>query len=496
MSRTGVVTAIAMLLIGVAGGYTYSLYFPPTLDGVKPEAPARTPLFYRNPMDPSVTSPVPAKDGMGMDYVPVYADADNPPEERKILFYRNPMNPAVTSPVPATDAMGMDYVPVYADGDRGDAPAGTVSIDPVVVQNIGVRTAVARQDSLSRSVRTVGRIAFDEERLFRLHPKVEGWIEEIRVDKTGQTVRQDEILLSIYAPKLVTAQQEYLLALNSLEVLRDSPFEDIRRGAEELAESSRYRLTLLDVPEHQIRELEADRRIKKRLHIHAPQRGTVISIGARAGQHVTPGTELYTLVDLSQVWVYADIYDYEMPWVQVGDAVAMTLASVPGRTFEGSVSYIYPYAESRTRTTKVRLVFDNNRLLLRPDMLADVVIKSDRRENAIVIPAEAIVRSGERTLVFVQRAPGKFEPREITPGMEADGLVAVSSGVAAGEEVVTSAQFLLDSESKLREATAKMLETQAAGEDSIEGEVSMPSNSETTTSDSTSPSHDSTHVHD
>lgn len=411
-----------MLLVGLAGGYAYSIYFAPLPVPTSAEAPEREPLFYRNPMNPSVTSPVPAKDSMGMDYIPVFADE------------------------------GQDH-----------GPSGTVSIDPVVVQNIGVRTAVARRDTLSRAVRAVGRVAFDEESLFRLHPKIEGWVESIRVDKTGQTVREDEILLSIYSPKLVTAQQEYLLALNGLEVLRDSPFEDIGRGAEQLAQSSRYRLTLLDVPEHQIQELEADHKIKKRLHIHAPQAGTVIAIGARAGQHVTPSTELYSLVDLRQVWVYADIYDYEIPWVQLGDEVEMTLASVPGRTFKGTVSYIYPYAEARTRTTKVRLVFDNDEQLLRPDMLTDVVIESDRRENAIVVPSEAIVRSGKRTLMFVQREPGKFEPREVTLGLEADGLVAVSNGIAEGEVVVTSATFLLDSESKLREATAKMLETGVTG---------------------------------
>lgn len=463
MSKASVIIGVAMLIVGLAGGYAYSVYFAPLSGHTSADAPEREPLFYRNPMNPSVTSPVPAKDSMGMDYVPVYADEKTPPQEREVLFYRSPMNPSVTSPVPAKDSMGMDYIPVFAEEGQDHGRAGTVSIDPVVVQNIGVRTAVARRETLSRAVRAVGRVAFDEENLFRLHPKIEGWVEQIRVDKTGQTVREDEILLSIYSPKLVTAQQEYLLALNGLEVLRDSPFEDIRQGAEELAQSSRYRLTLLDVPEHQIQELEADHKIKKRLHIHAPQAGTVIAIGARAGQHVTPNTELYSLVDLRQVWVYADIYDYEIPWVQIGDEVEMTLASVPGRTFKGTVSYIYPYAEARTRTTKVRLVFDNDEQLLRPDMLADVVIESDRRENAIVVPSEAIVRSGKRTLMFVQREPGKFEPREVTLGLEADGLVAVSNGIAEGEEVVTSAQFLLDSESKLLEATAKMLETGVSG---------------------------------
>ena len=378
-------------------------------------------------------------------------------EKKQPLFYRNPMNPSITSPVPAQDSMGMDYVPVYADNEASKV-AGTVKIDPVVVQNIGVRTATARQTAISRTIRAVGRVDFDEERMARLHPKVEGWIEEMRVGKTGQNVAEDDILLSIYSPKLVSTQQEYLLALNNLSALKQSPFQEIKQGAEELVRSSRERLQMLDVPEHQIQELEQTRKIKKSLHIHSPVVGTVIRIGARQGQYVTPKTELYMIVDLSQVWVYADVYEYELPWVKIGDEVEMTLASVPGKTFKGSLAYIYPYAESKTRTTKVRLVFDNRERLLRPDMFAEVSIQSDTMDSTVVIPAEAVIRSGDRTQVFVVRGPGKFEPRVVKLGIESGGRVAVLEGITAGDEVVTSAQFLVDSESKLREATAKMMD--------------------------------------
>ena len=379
--------------------------------------------------------------------------------EKKPLFYRSSMDPSITSPVPAKDSMGMDYVPVYADSAVDTDKTGTVEIDPVVVQNIGVRTMVAKRASLSRTIRAVGRVDFDEERMARLHPKVEGWIEEIRVNKTGEAVKEGDVLLSIYSPQLVSTQQEYLLALNNVVAVEKSSFDDIRRGAQELVKSSRKRLRLLDVPEHQIRELEESREIKKSLHIHTPVSGTVIRIGSRQGQYVTPKTELYMVVDLSQVWVYADVYEYELPWVKVGDEVAMTLASVPGRTFKGSLAYIYPYAESKTRTTKVRLVFDNPELLLRPDMFSEVVIQSGTLQDAIVIPSEAVIRSGTRNQVFVVRGPGKFEPRVVKLGFESKGQVAVLEGVSVGDEVVTSAQFLVDSESKLREATAKMLET-------------------------------------
>lgn len=454
MNKSMLLVSSLTLVIGIGAGYL--MFGGENVFEVTVEE-ENQPIFYRNPMNPDVTSPIPAKDSMGMDYIPVYADKKPSSAAKKILFYRSAMNPSVTSPVPSKDSMGMDYVPVYADNEASEV-VGTVKIDPVVVQNIGVRTAIAKQTSISRTIRAVGRVDFNEERMSRLHPKVEGWIKELRVDKTGQSVTKNDVLLSIYSPKLVSTQQEYLLALNNLSTLGNSRFDEIRKGAEELVKSSRERLQFLDVSEHQIRELERTRSIQKNLHIHSLVDGTVIRIGAREGQFVTPKTELYMMVDLSQVWIYADVYEYELPWVKLGDEVEMTLASVPGKTFKGSVSYIYPYAQSKTRTTKVRLVFDNSELLLRPDMFAEIKIQADTLEDVVVIPAEAVIRSGDSTQVFLVRAPGKFEPRIVTLGIESGGKIAILAGVEAGDEVVTSAQFLVDSESKLREATAKMMD--------------------------------------
>jgi Cu(I)/Ag(I) efflux system membrane fusion protein len=395
---------------------------------------------------------------------------------KKPLFYRNPMNPQITSPVPAKDDMGMDYVPVYADQQTEDAPAGTVKIDPVTVQNIGVRTVQAERRTLSRTIQSVGRVVHDEQRLTRLHPKTEGWIEKLFVNKTGEPVQSDTILLSIYSPTLVTSQQEYVLALNnlkSLEALQDSPFKGILKGAQDLVRSSRERLVLLDVPEHQIRELEQTRQIKKSLHIHSPAKGIVMSINAREGVYVTPKTELFMLADLSRVWVFAEIYEYELPWVEVGDEAQMRLAGLPGQAFRGRVTYIYPYAEAKTRTIKVRLEFDNEDLKLKPDMFANVTIDATRTIDAVVIPTQSVVRTGVREQVFVVRAPGKFEPREVTLGVSSGPWVQILEGVQPGEEVVTSALFLIDSESKLREATAKMLDAgSAAGGSSAQREGS------------------------
>ena len=376
----------------------------------------------------------------------------------KPLFYRSTMDPSVTSPVPAKDAMGMAFEPVYAEEETGSQPTGTVKIDPVMAQNIGVRTALAKRTSLSRIINTVGRVDYNEEYMARLHPKTDGWIEKLFVDKTGERVEENTILLSIYSPKLVSTQQEYLLALNNLKALEKSKIPDIRSGAENLVENSLVRLKLLDVPAHQIRELEQTGIVKNALHIHSPVAGIVTKIGARKGQYVTPKTELYMIADLSNIWVYVDIYEYELPWIKIGDAVEMTLAAVPGKTFKGHLSYIYPYAESKTRTIKVRLIFNNKELLLKPEMFADVKIYAGALTDVVVIPIEAIVRSGKINQVFVVTSPGKFEPHQVKLGLESDGRVMVLSGIMAGDEVVTSAQFLIDSESKLREATAKMME--------------------------------------
>jgi len=379
--------------------------------------------------------------------------------EKKILFYRNPMNPSVTSAVPMKGAMGMDYIPVYAEaGKATNKPAGTVKIDGITSQNINVRTSKAIVSTLSHTVRALGRVAYDEERMVHLHPKTEGWIEKLTIDKTGQRVKKNTDLLSIYSPQLVASQQEYILALNNLKALKNSPIKDIRQGAEELVKSSRERLRLLDVPKHQLRALERSLKIKKSLHIHSPSEGIVMKIGAREGQFVTPATEIYMIADLRKVWVYVDIYEYELPWVKEGDRVEMQLAGIPGKTFKGHLAYIYPYAEAKTRTIKVRLVFNNPELLLKPDMFAEVTIYAGEQLNAIVIPSEAVIRSGARNQVFIVREPGKFEPRLVTLGLSSNGKVIVLKGVKAGEEIVTSAQFLIDSESKLREATAKMLE--------------------------------------
>lgn len=373
------------------------------------------------------------------------------------LFYRHPMNPDVTSPTPVKDEMGMDYVPVYAEDQISAGPAGTVLIDPVTLQNIGVRTALAERKTISHVIRAPGRITFDEEHLSKIHPKTDGWVEKLFVNRTGDTVAADSILLDLYSPQLVSSQQEYLLAIKSWENQKDSPFADVRKSAEDLVRITRKRLELLDVPEHQIQALEENGEIMETIHIHSPFPGTILSVGVREGQFITPATELYRLADLTRVWVYADIFEYELPWVEVGARASMAVDALPGRVFEGTVDYIYPYLNPKTRTARIRLVFDNSDLMLKPDSFSNVILNAATELNAIVIPAEALIRTGKRTAVFVVRGPGRFEPREVEVGIISDQGVQIISGLQAGEEVVISGQFLLDSESKLNEVIAKMM---------------------------------------
>lgn len=462
MNKSIIGTAIITLVIGAGAGYFGNQYYAKQSSSTPAASNERKILFYRNAMDPTATSKVPAKDSMGMDYVAVYAEEDSP-KEKKVLFYRNPMNPNITSPVAAQDEMGMDYIPVYADGGGDEnSLAGTVSIDGTLAQNIGVRTTTAKRITLSRDIRTIGRVTFDEERVARLHPKYDGWVEKLFINKTGDTVAKDTMLMAIYSPQLVATQEEYILALNNVDILKNSPFPDVREGAKNLLKSAYSRLDLLDVPKHQIRKLKRSRKVMKALHIHSPFNGTIMNIGVREGERITPATELYMIADLTRVWVIVDLYEDDLPWVREGDDAEMKVAGVPGRTFIGKVSYIYPYLEAKTRTVKIRLEFDNSDLVLKPEMFANVNVRAGKQVDAIVVPSEAIIRTGEQEQVFVQRGAGKFDPRKVTLGVESDGMVQIVNGLKEGEIVVTSSQFLIDSESKLKEATAKMMKQQEA----------------------------------
>ncbi len=388
--------------------------------------------------------------------------AEESKEGAKPLFYRNPMNPAITSPVPAKDDMGMDYVPVYADAAASTGPAGTVVIDPVLVQNMGVRTGMAMNRTMSRLVTTPARVAFDEETLTMVHSKFSGWAEEVFVNKTGEHVKKGQTLLTIYSPELVSTQEEYLLALANAKVLALSSMKEIRDDAKRLVSATRKRLSYFDIPEKVIQQLEQTGEVKRDLPIDSPFTGTAIDVDVEAGHYITPNKRLYRIADLSKVWVYAEVYEPDLPWIRNGDMAMISVASQPGKQFSGTIDYIYPYEEGKTRTVKVRLIFDNRDGRLKPGMFADITIHAGKRENVLAVPSEAILRSGSEEQVFVVTGPGTFEPRKVVTGVEADGYTEIIKGLTQHEVVVTSAQFLIDSESSLREATAKMIEANNA----------------------------------
>lgn len=379
----------------------------------------------------------------------------SPDTQHKPIYFRHPMNPAVTSPVPQKDEMGMDYVPVYAEDVQVGGVPGTVRLDPVIVQSLGIRMARAEQRTLARTIRTVGQVTYDEELLSRLHPKVEGWVTKLFVDQTGELVKRNQELLELYSPQLVTTQQEYLLALNNWGILKSSPFPDIRRGAEDLVKSSRERLAWLDVPEHQIRALEATRKVEKNLHLHSPFNGIVVNIGAREGVYVTPQTELYMIADLSHIWILADIYEYELPFIRLGQEAKVTLSYDPKTVLTARVTFIYPTLDPKTRTAKVRYELANPGQKLKPEMYANVEVRIPLGTH-LVVPEGAVLDSGTRKILFVDRGEGRLEPRDIQIGVNAEGYYEVQKGLALGERVVTSAAFLIDSESQLRSALGMM----------------------------------------
>ena len=348
----------------------------------------------------------------------------------------------------------MELTPVKPGG--GQENAAGIAVDPVIRQSMGVRTAVAEVRDLKRSLRSVGLVAFDETGQFAVNSKVEGWIERLYLNQSGQPVRKGQPLLEIYSPDLLAAQQEYLLALDSSKRLAGSPFPEIAEGGKRLVEAARNRLRNWDISEAQIAQLEQSRQPRKTLTLYSPYTGTVTMKKALQGMRVMAGEELLQIADLSRVWVNAEIYEQDLPWVKVGRRARVELPYA-GTMLEGTVETILPYLNGETRTATARIVFANPGLELKPDMYANVMIDTESIPAALVVPDDAVLRSGQGTLVFVALGEGRFEPRLVTIGATADdGFVQIRSGLNAGDQVVVSAQFMLDSESKLREAIQKM----------------------------------------
>lgn len=426
------------------------------IQGCKTKGGEKTSFYC--PMHPTYVSDRPGDCPIcGMKLVPMQKATPTPTPsqkaERKILYYRNPMDPTVTSPVPMKDAMGMDYVPVY-EGElpRSGSPEGhaPVLLEPLGIARSGIRTAKAELGQLGETIRAFGTVLPKEPWVTHVHTKVSGWVEKLYVNFTGQSVRQGQDLLSIYSPELLASQEEFLRAQQLQEQLAaGSP--EAQESANQLVQAARERLLLLDVPEAFIRDLELSKRPARTVTLTAPTDGYVLSKSVFPGQRIEPGMELYTVVDLSQVWVEADFFEQEGSLLQVGMQARVTLPYQPAMVFQGPISFIYPTVNPTTRTIRARVELPNPQTQLLPDMFVNLEVEVFPQKG-VVIPDSAVVDTGARKLVFVEEKAGFFVPREVTVAISSQGKALVVEGLKGGEYVVAEGTFLLDSESRLRAA--------------------------------------------
>jgi len=345
---------------------------------------------------------------------------------------------------------------------------GEVSIDPSVVQNIGVRIDPVRTGPLVKTIRTVGTIDYDETGVRDVNIKINGWIEKLYVDYLGAEVKQGQPLFDLYSPELYAAQEEYLLAWRNRDKIGADFVPDAATGAQGLLEASRTKLEYYDITDAQTKALQERGQPTKAMTLLSPHTGVVIAKHANEGMKVNPGMQVYRIADLSKVWVMVTLYEYQLPYVSVGQQAVMSLPYIPGQTFEGRVIYIYPYLEKQTRQVKVRLEFNNPTLLLKPGMYANVELKSTLARQVTLAPRSAVIDTGERQVAFASLGEGRFEPRDVQLGIETeDGMVQVLNGLKPGEMVVVSGQFLIDSEAKIRDAMAKMVKGNLASEQKV-----------------------------
>lgn len=339
---------------------------------------------------------------------------------------------------PGKSPMGMDLVPVYDDGEDGI----TVKISPTVENNMGVRTASAKKDKLWRRIDTVGYVDFDENKISHIHLRTKGWIEKLYVKSEGERVKKGQLLFEVYSPELVNAQEEYLQALRS--------------GNKGLSSASRERLIALGISSSQINQLNKTRKSKQYVKVFARQGGIIAKLNIREGMFVMPTKLVMSLADLSSVWILAEVFESQANWVKAGQTADVKLSYLPGRTWQGRVEYIYPSLDPKTRTLKVRLRFDNKDESIKPNMFADVTIYGGAKREVITIPREALIHSGNEERVIVSIGKGRFQPREVTAGIESGELIEIIDGINIGDKVVTSGQFLIDSEASLKASIARM----------------------------------------
>jgi len=365
---------------------------------------------------------------------------DHAGSERAILYWKAPMDPNYRRDEPGKSPMGMDLVPVYA-GQRGE-DGSVVTISPQVVNNLGVRTAKAQYSVLSRRIDTVGYVGYDEDTLQHIHARVDGWIENLGITATGDPVSNGQPLFELYSPTLVNAEQEYLTALRS--------------GNDTLLRASRERLIAMGVSTGEIDRLKQSRKVNQRLTVMAQDDGIVANLGVREGQFITPATDIMSIAKLDRVWVLAEVFERQAGWIQPGQRAEVELDYLPGQRLQGTVDYIYPELDLKTRTLKVRMRFDNASEVFRPNMFARVTIYGTETPAVVHVPREALIRGGAVDRIVLALGDGAFRAQPVKVGIESGNRVEIIAGVAANDLVVTSGQFLIDSESNLESALSRM----------------------------------------
>ena len=378
--------------------------------------------------------------GRSMGTSPDMAGGTSAGGEREVLYWVAPMDPKYRRDEPGKSPMGMDLVAVYAD--EGDGQPGVVSIDPVIINNLGVRTQKAAYGPLSQRIETVGYVGYDEDTVQHVHTRVDGWIEKLATKATGDPVKKGQLLFELYSPTLVNAQEEYLTALRSSNKL--------------LLGASKDRLGALGVSKGEITRLTKERTVHQRVRVYAEADGVIAHLGVREGIFVTPATEIMSVAQLDKIWVIAEVFERQSAWVKAGQHAMVELDYLPGKMWHGVVDYVYPELDPKTRTLKVRLRFDNAAETLRPNMFSRVTIEAEGFGAVVNVPREAVIRGGSVNRVVVALGEGRFLAKPVKIGIESGDRVAIRSGITEGEEIVVSGQFLIDSESNIEAAMSRM----------------------------------------
>lgn len=402
--------------------------------------------YYTCPMHPQVRQDQPGNCPIcGMKLVKK-TEGPATPAERKVLYWYDPMKPEVHFDQPGKSPfMDMDLVPKYADEDGG-GEGGSVRIDPRMVQNLGIRTVKVERGTFFQRIDTVGSVEVDERRIVAIEARAAGWVEDLQVRAVGEPVKKGQRIAGVYAPDLFAAQQELALAA--------------RTGDSALISATKQRLSLLGLSPGQVESVLRTGKAERQVSVVSPTDGVVIELDARQGQQVMPGSPLMRVADLSQVWMSVEIPEAQGGWIAQGRSAEARLSAMPGKVYEGTVEYVYPRLDTQTRTVRARIAFDNAEGLLRPGMFAQVTLFGGPRGNTLMVPTEAVIRTGERDVVILAQGEGHFSPAMVKVGDDRSGQTEILGGLAEGETIVVSGQFLIDSEASLQGALARMVAPQ------------------------------------